>query len=155
MAASKDLDATYLGYALLTSKLSRATRKKVGAVLVTQTGVCIPGFNGTPTGYSNDCERRLWQPNGDDWTHGGEYVLETKPEVIHAELNCILKAAKEGVSCLNATMYSTLSPCVPCSAMLVNAGIRRFVFSEKYRNDAGIKILEDSGIIVDFMEVVL
>ena len=74
-------------------------------------------------------------------------VLTTKPEVIHAELNCILKAAKEGVSVEDATIYTTLSPCVPCAAMLINAGIKELVWQETYRDTSGLDLLKQAGII--------
>lgn len=139
MASQKDLDSTYMGTAVLHSRLSKAIRKQVGAVVVTSQGVALTGFNGTPTGASNRCE--------DIDSETGEYV--TRPDVVHAELNCILKAAREGVSVLQSTVYVTLAPCLSCSAMLVQAGIKRLVYAENYRDTRGIELLLSSGIIVD------
>lgn len=140
MADQKQLDETYMGTALLHARLSKARRAQVGAVLVTSHGVTLTGYNGTPTGRSNDCE--LLQT----WHEGPVYV--TKPEVIHAELNCIMKAAREGVSCIGATVYVTLSPCIQCSAMLVQAGVKRVVYKQQYRDDSGVELLKSCGILV-------
>jgi len=136
-----------MGIAYLYAKLSKAKRKKVGACLVTEHGVVLGGYNGMPVGGSNECEQLEDQP----FPHKPKLV--TKPETIHAELNCVLKAAKEGVSCFGATIYTTLSPCVPCSAMLINAGIKRLVYGELYRDKTGVELLLNSGVQVEQMEV--
>lgn len=138
MASQSELDSTYMRTALLHSFLSKAKRKQVGAVVVTSHGVTLTGYNGTPTGLSNACEGA----SGD-----------TLPTVIHAELNCILKAAKEGVSCQGATAYVTLSPCQQCSAMLIQAGISRLVYLEEYRDTEGLKNLLEAGVKVDKIAV--
>lgn len=145
MANQKQLDETYMGTALLHARLSKAIRAQVGAVLVTSQGVTLTGYNGTPRGLNNCCE--LFQT----WHEGPVYV--TKPEVIHAELNCILKAAREGVSCIGATMYVTLSPCVPCAAMMIQAGVKRLVYKEVYRDQGGINLLMDAHVDVELYEV--
>ena len=139
MPTQQQLDEVYLGTALLHSKLSKARRKAVGAVLITKTGVAIPGYNGTPVGFSNECENAH--------IYGSAEFLVTKKEVIHAELNCILKAAKEGVSVEGATMYITLSPCLHCSAMMIQAGIKECCFIETYRDTSGLDLLKQAGII--------
>jgi dCMP deaminase len=142
LADQKQLDETYMGTALLHAKLSKARRAQVGAVLVTSHGVTLTGYNGTPTGRSNDCEYEVHDI-------GRLYPdLVTKPEVIHAELNCIMKAAREGVSCIGATVYVTLSPCIQCSAMLVQAGVKRVVYKQQYRDDSGVELLKSCGILV-------
>lgn len=140
MAKQSELDDAYMGTAILHSRLSKAKRAQVGAVLVTSQGVTLTGFNGTPVGRSNECE------TFETWNDGPVYV--TKPEVIHAELNCIMKAAREGVSCIGATVYVTLSPCVQCSAMLVQAGVKRVVYKQLYRDDSGLELLKSCGILV-------
>lgn len=145
MASQKELDSTYMGVALLHAKLSKARRSKVGACLVTVQGVCIPGFNGSPIGLDNNCEDKLISYKDNFKTE----TLVTKPEVIHAELNCILKAAKEGISCKDATAYVTLSPCVPCAAMLINAGITRLVYQDIYRDTQGLDLLQKAGIVTE------
>jgi dCMP deaminase len=131
MNKQEQLDSVYMGTALLHARLSKAKRKQVGAVLVTPSGVTLTGYNGTPSGYDNACEI-----NG-----------VTKPEVIHAELNCILKAAKEGVSVLGSTVYVTLSPCIACAAMLAQAGIKELVYREFYRSSEGLDLLERCAIV--------
>lgn len=139
MPTQKQLDDVYMQTAMLHAGLSKAKRKQVGAVLVTKTGTTLTGYNGTPSGLSNTCE--------DSHLCGSAEFLTTKKEVIHAELNCILKAAKEGVSVEDATIYTTLSPCVPCAAMLINAGIKELVWQETYRDTSGLDLLKQAGII--------
>lgn len=118
----------YLGVANNFAKLSKANRKKVGAVLVTKSGVMLGGYNGTPSGCDNDCE----DENGN-----------TKSSVIHAELNCILKAAREGVSVIDSICYTTLAPCIQCSAMLLQAGVKEVHYVEDYRDSSGIELLKE------------
>lgn len=142
MADQKQLDETYMGTALLHARLSKAKRAQVGAVLVTSQGVTLTGYNGTPRGLPNECEDTHWDANHGDY-------LVTKPEVIHSELNCILKAAREGVSCIGATMYVTLSPCVPCAAMMIQAGVKRLVYKDLYRDQGGTDLLQRAGILVE------
>lgn len=143
MADQKALDETYMGTAMLHARLSKAKRAQVGAVLVTSQGVTLTGYNGTAVGLPNDCEELKAQP------FPREPALVTKPEVIHAELNCILKAAREGVSCIGATMYVTLSPCVPCAAMMIQAGVKRLVYKEMYRDLSGIELLQRADVMVE------
>lgn len=137
MPSQTELDHCYMQVALAHKALSKAVRKKVGACLVTNTGVIIPGYNGLASGGDNELEHVK---------ASGELI--TKEEVIHAELNCILKAAKEGVSCLDSTLYVTLSPCLPCSEMLAQSGIKEVVFMEEYRDLSGIRNLLNKGIRV-------
>lgn len=143
LADQKQLDDTYMGTAMLHARLSKAKRAQVGAVLVTSQGVTLTGYNGTAMGRPNQCEELKSQP------FPREPALVTKPEVIHAELNCILKAAREGVSCIGGTMYVTLSPCVPCAAMMIQAGIKRLVYKDIYRDQGGITLLETAKIKVE------
>lgn len=148
MADQKQLDETYMGTALLHARLSKAKRAQVGAVLVTSQGVTLTGYNGTPRGLPNECETVVKT----SLPYLFEDTLVTKREVIHAELNCILKAAREGVSCIGATMYVTLSPCVPCAAMMIQAGVKRLVYKEMYRDQGGINLLRDAAIDVELYE---
>jgi dCMP deaminase len=146
MANQKDLDETYMGTAILHSKLSKARRAQVGAILVTSQGVTLTGYNGTAVGRPNDCEVLKPQefPREPAWV--------TKPEVIHAELNCIMKAAREGVSCIDATVYVTLAPCVQCSAMMLQAGVKRVVYLKQYRDNSGVELLQESNVVVQFYD---
>ena len=144
MAKQSELDDVYMGTAILHSRLSKAKRAQVGAVLVTNHGVTLTGYNGTPSGLPNECETIIKTSVPEHLSD----MLVTKPEVIHAELNCIMKAAREGVSCIGATVYVTLSPCVQCSAMLVQAGVKRVVYHQLYRDAFGIALLQDAGVVV-------
>ena len=142
MPTKQETDGLYMGIAFQYSKLSKAKRKQVGSCLVTEHGVVLGGVNGQHVGGSNECE----------YIGGVNGELVTKASTIHSELNCVLKAAKEGVSCFGATIYTTLSPCVPCSAMLINAGIKRLVYSEVYRDVSGVFLLTKAGVQVEQMQ---
>lgn len=144
MPTQKELDSVYMKVAECHSELSKAQRKKVGCALVTANGVILGGTNGLAPNSSNELE----------YKEGPFDVLVTKPEVIHAELNCILKAAKEGVSVVGSTLYTTLSCCKPCSEMVAAAGIKRVVYKEEYRDKSGIENLECLGVqVVKYEEV--
>ncbi len=145
MPSKFQTDETCMETAYLYAKLSKAVKKKVGAVILTSQEVILPGYNGTPCGCDNACEITMF---------GGVYNTTpigfiTKPEVIHAELNCIMKAAREGISVLGSTLYTTLSPCVQCSAMLIQSGVSRVVYDEIYRDETGIDLLISAGIVVN------
>jgi dCMP deaminase len=127
----------YMQTAILHSGLSKAVRKKVGACLVTSNGTIVPSWNGTPQGTDNTCEYVT--------TDG---ILETKPEVIHAELGCVLKCAKEGINTTGSTVYVTLSPCLRCSAMLLQAGVNKVFYREQYREKTGVEYLQENGVLV-------
>lgn len=141
-------DSTYMQMAKAIAINSKAIRKKVGACLVTKHGIVIPAYNGTPSGMDNNCEE---DKGYDELTQS--QILVTKPEVLHAELNCILKAAKEGVSVVDSVVYITLSPCVTCAAMMVQSGVKRVVFDQQYRDDAGIILLKTAGVAVEQLGV--
>lgn len=138
MASQESLDLVYMQTALLHASLSKAIRAKVGSCLVTRQGVCLTGYNGEYSGGSNTCEDE----------HG-----VTKPTVIHSELNCILKAAKEGISVLDSTLYVNLSPCQSCGAMIIQSGIKRVVYLQQYRCNKGIDLLQQAGIVVHKLEL--
>jgi dCMP deaminase len=133
MTADKQLkfDKAYLKMALEWGKLSHCKRKQVGALIVKDRMIISDGFNGTPTGFENCCE----DENG-----------ATKWEVLHAEANAILKVASSTQSAKNATLYITLSPCTQCSKLIHQAGIKRVVYANAYKDDAGVKFLEKAGI---------
>lgn len=136
MATQHELDIVYMSNAVNMATLSKAVRKKVGCVLVTPESIQIGSFNGTPSGWDNTCEYE-----------DGE--LKTLSHVIHAELNSILHAARQGVCIKGSTLYTTLNCCVQCSAMIAQAGIKRVVYKEAYRDTTGIEMLERNGIIVE------
>lgn len=138
-----NLDSVHMHTAMLYAAKSKAVRKKVGATLVTKSGIILPGYNGTASGAENSCEDKTWNP------HTREYDLVTKIEVIHAELNCVIKAAREGVSIFGATLYVTLSPCKHCSALMIQSGISRVVYKEEYKDPSGIEYMSQHGILVE------
>ena len=137
MPTKKETDGLYMNIALGYARLSKAKRKQVGACLVTKNQVVLGGFNGSASGTDNTCEDLI---NGE---------LVTRKNVIHSELNCVLKAAKEGVSCIDSTIYVSLSPCEHCSAMLINAGVKRVVYLEEYRELFGVELLRSAGVAVE------
>jgi dCMP deaminase len=142
MASQKDLDLAYLKMALIWASLSNAKRKKVGCLIVKNGSIISDGYNGTPKGFDNNCEIEL------------EGSLVTKPEVLHAESNAITKLAKSTQSSKGATMYTTLSPCLECSKLMIQADISKLVYSEYYDNKEGIDLLLKSNIeIVNYENI--
>lgn len=140
------LDQYYMSLALRVAELSHGVRAKVGSCLVTESDITVLGTNGLPKALGNELEYIV------PTVGGGKNVLGTKNEVIHAELNTILKCAKEGVSVKGATVYTTLSCCVQCASMLSSCGIKRVVYLQEYRDTKGIDILRECGIVVDKLE---
>ncbi len=124
-------DLAYLKMAFEWGKLSHCERKQVGALIVKGRMIISDGFNGTPSGFDNRCE--------------DEDGL-TKWEVLHAEANAILKVASSTQSCKGATLYITLSPCKHCSKLIHQAGIKRVVFTNAYRDRSGLDFLEKAGV---------
>lgn len=116
---------------------SHAIRNKVGAILVKNDSIISIGINGTPSGWGNKCEDET--PQG----------LVTKPEVLHAELNCLSKIAKSTYSSDNAEMFITLSPCFECAKQIYAAGIKSVYYHEKYRNIDGLAFLKKCNIHVE------
>ena len=139
MTRQEEKDRAYMAMADDFGQLSHAVRAKVGCVIVSDKGQIISqGYNGTPSGRDNSCEYV-----GED----GE--LHTKAEVLHAESNAITKCAKWGSTTDGATLYVTLSPCMECSKLIIQSGIRRVVYKNLYRNGDGLDLLSDLGIKVD------
>lgn len=155
MASQRELDTCYMQTAKAHAALSKAERKKVGACLVTQHGVILGGCNGMAPNGSNVLEEKVYSNALNFGEHFdledgyGKYKLVTKPETIHAELSCILRAAREGVSVVGATLYTTLSPCIVCSEMIAASGVRRVVYEENYRDWSGLNNLMDHRIMVE------
>lgn len=132
-------DIAYLRMAREWGKLSYCERKQVGAIIVKDKMIISDGYNGTPTGFENFCE---------------DEEGYTKWYVLHAEANAILKVASSTQSCKGATLYITLSPCRECSKLIHQAGIRRVVFVDAYKDQSGIKFLEKAGVdIVHLKEI--
>ena len=128
-------DRAYLRMALEWAQLSHCKRKKVGALIVKNRMIISDGYNGTPSGFENCCE----DENG-----------ATQWYVLHAEANAILKTASSTHDCGGATLYLTMSPCKECSKLVHQAGIKRLVFINKYKDAAGIDFLKEAG--VDILE---
>lgn len=126
-------DRAYLKMSLEWAQLSHCERKQVGALIVKDRMIISDGYNGTPTGFENVCE-----------TSQGE----TKWYVLHAEANAILKVARSTQSAEGATLYQTLSPCKDCSKLIHQAGIKRVVFINKYKDTTGIDFLHKAGVDV-------
>ena len=124
-------DRAYLKMAYEWGKLSHCKRKQVGALIVKDRMIISDGFNGTPSGFDNCCE--------DD-------SGATKWEVLHAEANAILKVASSTQSANGATLYITLSPCTQCSKLIHQAGIKRVVFANAYKDASGIDFLDKAGV---------
>ena len=140
------------------AKLSPAQRLKVGAIAVKDGRIISIGYNGTPSGWDNTCEDREYADtislaNMKDYpfsdTNKKRYRLKTKPEVIHAEANCIAKLAASNESGKGAEMYVTHSPCLECAKQIYTAGISKVYYKEFYRSDEGINFLKKCNIEVE------
>ena len=129
-------DKAYLRLAKSWANLSHCVRKKVGAIIVKDGMIISDGFNGTPSGFDNSCE------NVQGETHW--YVL-------HAEANAILKVAKSNNNCKGSTLYVTLSPCKDCSKLILQAGIKRVVYQNAYKDVSGLEFLR--GADVELMQI--
>ncbi len=125
------LDKRYLRMASIWAENSYCKRRKVGAILVKDQMIISDGFNGTPAGFENICE----DENG-----------TTKPYVLHAEANAITKVARSNNSSDGSTLYITASPCLECSKLIIQAGIRRVVYNDLYRIADGLELLRRAGV---------
>ncbi|HCE47675.1 MAG TPA: CMP deaminase [Prevotellaceae bacterium] len=125
------LDERYLRMARIWSENSHCNRLKVGALIVKNNMIISDGFNGTPSGFDNTCE---------------DENNITVPYVLHAEANAITKIARSHNSSDGATLYVTASPCLECAKLIIQSGIKRVVYGEKYRLDDGLKLLEKAKV---------
>lgn len=135
---SEKFDKQYLRIAQIWSENSYAKRLKVGAIIVKDQMIISDGFNGTVSGFKNECE--------DDEGN-------THPYVLHAEANAITKVAQSTNSSKDSTLYTLVSPCMECSKLIIQAGIKRVVYAEEYRITEGIDLLRKAGIVVDQIEL--
>ncbi|MCC5916537.1 MAG: dCMP deaminase family protein [Cryomorphaceae bacterium] len=131
MTKQERYDRAYLRMAKEWAKLSHCNRKKVGALIVKDRMIISDGYNGTPSGFENDCE--------------DEEGL-TKWYVLHAEANAILKVAGSTHSCRGATLYLTHSPCKDCAKLIHQAGVIRLVYLEQYKDNSGLSFLKKAGV---------
>ena len=120
----RQLDKRYLRMARIWAENSYCVRRKVGALIVKDKMIISDGYNGTPSGFENICEAC----------------------VLHAEANAITKVAKSANNCDGSTLYITAAPCIECSKLIIQAGIRRVVYSEEYRSEEGLELLRRVGI---------
>jgi dCMP deaminase len=130
------------------AKMSHARRLQVGAVIVKDDRVISMGYNGMPAGWDNNCESEETEFDLVTKTRTGNGILTTRPEVLHAESNSIAKLAKSNDSGDGADIFITHAPCMECSKLIFQSGIRRVFYSENYRDDNGIKFLKQSGVEV-------
>lgn len=127
-------DDKYMAMAEVWASNSYCKRRQVGAILVKDRMIISDGYNGTPSGFENICE----DENG-----------ITKPYVLHAEANAISKVAQSSNSARDATLYVTASPCIECSKLIIQAGIKRVVYKDEYRLTDGVELLRRAGIEVE------
>lgn len=128
------IDLRYLRMARIWAENSYCKRRQVGALVVKDNMIISDGYNGTPSGFENICE---------------DENNVTKPYVLHAEANAITKLARSDNNSEGATLYVTASPCIECSKLIIQSGIKRVVYAEKYRLDDGLKLMEKAGLQVE------
>ena len=139
----KRYDKVMLATAKLFGELSYSEKKKVGAVIAKDGRILATGYNGTVSGFDNTCETYDFL----------EDKLVTSPYVIHAEQNALMFCAKNGIPTDGTTMYITLSPCATCAKLLVQAGIKRVVFLEYYKDLGGLEFLQLAGIDLLYWDI--
>ncbi|GHV59321.1 hypothetical protein FACS1894182_13260 [Bacteroidia bacterium] len=132
----QELDKRYLRMAAIWAENSYCRRRQVGALIVKDKMIISDGYNGTPSGFENQCE----DENG-----------STKPYVLHAEANAITKIACSNNNSKGATLYVTASPCIECAKLIIQAGIKRVVYSEQYRLTEGIELLQRANIEIVYI----
>ena len=134
----KTFDKRYLEMALIWAQNSYCKRRQVGALIVKEKMIISDGYNGTPAGFENVCE---------------DENNVTKPYVLHAEANAITKVAKSNNSSEDSTLYITASPCMECSKLIIQSGIIRVVYSNRYHNTDGLKLLKRAGIEMVYIDL--
>ena len=135
LSKQQKLDLRYLRMARIWAENSYCKRRQVGALVVKDKMIISDGYNGTPSGFENVCEENN----------------VTKPYVLHAEANAITKLARSSNNSEDSTLYVTASPCIECSKLIIQSGIKRVVYAEKYRLTDGIDLLERAGVKVEYM----
>jgi dCMP deaminase len=157
-----------MSWAERAAQLSHARRLQVGAVIVKDDSVISYGYNGMPAGWDNNCEDKVYDPGDGGWLDPEEFVekypytemhgefndqkvryrLKTKPEVLHAEMNSLMKLAKSSSSGNQASIFVTHSPCLDCAKGIFQAGIKEVFYREDYRSNDGKDFLKKSGVSV-------
>ena len=135
-------DNAHMDVAKTYAKLSSAKRLQVGCVLVKDNRIISIGYNGMPSGWTNECE------TADEY--GNRPI--TKKEVLHAETNAIAKVARSSESSENSTLYTTCAPCLDCAKLIYQSGISRVVYGHRYRSEEGLTFLKHCDILVETME---
>ena len=152
----------YMDVAHRTAQLSHAKRLKVGCLIVKGDRIVSLGFNGTPSGWDNECEHKeLMTENSNDcssdkiaeeWPYitesGQRYRLVTKQEVLHSEMNALMKLAKSTDSGEGATMFVTHAPCINCAKAIYQAGISELIYNTDYRSNDGVYFLKKCGMSI-------
>ncbi|MDR2384484.1 MAG: dCMP deaminase family protein [Tannerella sp.] len=133
-----EIDKRYLRMAKIWAENSYCKRRQVGALIVKDQMIISDGYNGTPSGFENICE---------------DENNATKPYVLHAEANAITKVAASNNNSKGSTIYITSSPCIECAKLIIQSGIKRVVYSDKYHTDEGIKLLNKAGIEISYIEI--
>ncbi len=134
---TRQFDLRYMRMAQIWAENSYCERRKVGALIVKNKMIISDGYNGTPSGFENVCE---------------DENNRTKPYVLHAEANAITKVARSSNSSEDSTLYVTSSPCIECAKLIIQAGIRRVVYTEEYHTLDGVDLLKRAGVEVEHLE---
>jgi dCMP deaminase len=142
----KLIDA-YMKTAEIFAECSTATRLHVGAIVVKDDRIISIGYNGMPSGWTNECEEVVTPTL--PYLQGDGPTLKSKPEVLHAETNAIAKLAKSTESGMGATMFITHAPCLDCAKLIYQSGISSVLYRNTYRDIAGVVFLKNSGIEVE------
>jgi len=157
----------YMDIAIRISQMSHAIRLKVGSVIVKGNTILSYGWNGMPAGWDNCCEVRVWDTGSGGWLNPEEfeskypyedihpesheltrYGLKTRPEVLHSEMNALMKVAQSTESSSGASLFITHQPCIDCAKAIYQAGIISVYYKEKYRDNAGVTFLKQGGVHV-------
>lgn len=133
-----NLDLRYMRMARIWAENSYCKRRQVGAILVKDKMIISDGYNGTPSGFENNCE---------------DENDKSKPYVLHAEANAITKVARSNNSSDGATLYVTTSPCIECAKLIIQSGIKRVVYADQYHVMDGVELLNRAGVIVTHVDV--
>lgn len=160
----------YMTLAQETAKLSTAKRLQVGSVIVRDHKILATGYNGTPSGWNNNCEKVEWCSGGgwlspdeieEGWPYEGTYLdadgnemrgryrLITLPEVLHSESNALMKIARSTESSVGATMFCTVAPCLQCAKLIYQSGITKLYYRDTYRETDGVSFLRKGGVDVE------
>jgi dCMP deaminase len=162
----------FMSIADITSKLSYAKRLQVGAVIVKGNQIIGTGYNGMPSGWENNCEYKVWDRGAGGWLspeeieeqypyegwHEGaqqnvRYGLKTKPEVLHAEMNALMKVARSTESTENSILFCTHAPCIECAKAIYQSGINTLYYREQYRSEDGLDFLRRGDVNVHKYEL--